>query len=247
MTQAKCVVVCWSRNASDSSNVKYEARVANDHGKLIPLMLEPMKTGEFPMGLDVVQSPDLEGWRGDVGDAHWRRIQKEIEIRVAPLWAKHAIHRLEAGMLAEKKRRESAESHEGALRLQLEQEVQKRVELERTRDTATNQVREDLENLRVHAETLSLLVFRLVKQIKNCPGLIKRRGEIARGTVTYFNKAHGVALVAPDAGGPDIVVAIDDDDDEPWFLGTSEGARLDYFLRTGMDGVAVAVASQPSD
>jgi hypothetical protein len=172
---------------------------------------------------------------------------KEIEIKVAPLWAKRAIHRLEAGLLAERKRRESAESHEAALHRQVEEEVQKRTEIERTRDDASKQVREELENLRVHGETLSLLVFRLVKQIKSRPGLIKRRGEMVGGTVAFFNKAHGVALVVPDKGGPEIVVAVDDDDDDPLFYGLTVGERLDYFLKTGIDGVGFAVGQQPSD
>jgi hypothetical protein len=81
LTQAKCVVVCWSRNASDSDNVKYEARVANEHGKLIPLMLEPLKTDQFPMGLDAIQAPNLAGWRGEVSDARWQRIQKKSRSR----------------------------------------------------------------------------------------------------------------------------------------------------------------------
>lgn len=246
LTRAKSVVVCWSRNAGESDNVKYEARVAKDHGKLIPLMLEPLTVEQFPMGLDAIQAPSLTGWSGDASDDRWQRLQKEIEIKVAPLWAKRGIHRLEASLLAERKRRESAESHEGALRLQVEQEVQKRVEIERTRDAGNKQVREDLENVRTQAEALSQLVLRLVKQIMGRTDLIKRRGEMERGTVTFVNKTHDVALIVPQNGGSDIVVAIYDDEDDDSYFGYSVGERAEYFHKAGIEGVGIAASSQPS-
>lgn len=62
---AKAVIVCWSRAAVASENVRSEARLARNQGRLIQAFLEPC---EPPLFFGERQGVDLAGWRGKVGD-----------------------------------------------------------------------------------------------------------------------------------------------------------------------------------
>ncbi|MFZ4068899.1 MAG: toll/interleukin-1 receptor domain-containing protein [Caulobacterales bacterium] len=63
LSAAKMVVVLWSRESIASPNVRHEAMIARDAGKLVPAMIAPLKPDDFPMGLYLVQSIDLQDWR----------------------------------------------------------------------------------------------------------------------------------------------------------------------------------------
>jgi hypothetical protein len=51
LNRAKCALVFWSVNSIASDNVRHEAMVAKQHGKLVPVMLDALTAEQFPMGL----------------------------------------------------------------------------------------------------------------------------------------------------------------------------------------------------
>ncbi|MGH6866068.1 MAG: toll/interleukin-1 receptor domain-containing protein [Methyloceanibacter sp.] len=51
LTEAKCVVVLWSKHSIESRYVRHETTIAHDEEKIIPVMLDPLKSVKFPMGL----------------------------------------------------------------------------------------------------------------------------------------------------------------------------------------------------
>jgi serine/threonine-protein kinase len=73
LTGAKAVIVCWSRAAVASENVRSEARLARNQGRLIQVFLEPC---EPPLFFGERQGIDLRNWRGAPNDP---RITQLIE------------------------------------------------------------------------------------------------------------------------------------------------------------------------
>ena len=56
LTGAKLVVVLWTRASVASPNVRHEAIIARETGKLLPVMVDELKPTDFPMGLFLVQA-----------------------------------------------------------------------------------------------------------------------------------------------------------------------------------------------
>ena len=50
-----CVIVLWTKASIASPNVRHEAIVAREAGKLLPVMVDNLKPSDFPMGLYMVQ------------------------------------------------------------------------------------------------------------------------------------------------------------------------------------------------
>jgi hypothetical protein len=50
-----CVIVLWSKASIASANVRHEAIVAREAGKLLPVMIDALQPADFPMGLYMVQ------------------------------------------------------------------------------------------------------------------------------------------------------------------------------------------------
>lgn len=70
---AKAVIVCWSPASVASENVRSEARVAREDGRLIQVFIKPSTP---PLFFGERQGVDLSSWRGDASDA---RIGKLVE------------------------------------------------------------------------------------------------------------------------------------------------------------------------
>jgi hypothetical protein len=115
LTQARCAVVFWSASSVASDNVRHEASIARRHGKLIPVLLEPLAVDDFPMGLYSQQAANLAHWTGDLAHAEWRKLAREVEAKLLPAWVQHKVSELEAELVAERSRREAAERRDGAL------------------------------------------------------------------------------------------------------------------------------------
>lgn len=81
LTHAKAAIVLWSKNSIASPNVRHEAIVARDAGKLVPAMIETLKPADFPMGLYLTQAVVLNDWRNAEGRGMPRLIA-EIEARL---------------------------------------------------------------------------------------------------------------------------------------------------------------------
>ena len=65
LADAKSVIVCWSPDAVASENVRSEARVARQDGRLIQVFLKPCTP---PLFFGERQGVDLSSWRGRADD-----------------------------------------------------------------------------------------------------------------------------------------------------------------------------------
>jgi len=65
LADAKVVIVCWSPTSVASENVRAEARVAREDGRLIQVFLKPCSP---PLFFGERQAVDLSKWRGNADD-----------------------------------------------------------------------------------------------------------------------------------------------------------------------------------
>jgi hypothetical protein len=79
---AKAVIVCWSPDAVASENVRSEARVAREDGRLIQLFLKPCSP---PLFFGERQGVDLSNWRGKADDPRIGKIAERVRA-VAAGW-----------------------------------------------------------------------------------------------------------------------------------------------------------------
>ena len=75
LRDAKSVIVCWSPASVASENVRSEARVARNDGRLIQVFLKPC---EPPLFFGERQGVDVGGWRGNAGDPRVARIATSV-------------------------------------------------------------------------------------------------------------------------------------------------------------------------
>jgi hypothetical protein len=73
LTKSKCTIAFWSVTSVLSDNVRHEATVAKQQGKLLSVLLEPLTAEQFPMGLYAQQAANLSNWNGDQGHDEWRK------------------------------------------------------------------------------------------------------------------------------------------------------------------------------
>jgi TIR domain len=140
LAESKCAIVFWSSASAASDNVRHEATVAKQQGKLVAALLEPLTAAQFPMGMYTQQAANLAGWRGDFNDAEWDKLRREVEAKLIPRWMQQRIDDLEAALTVERARREAAESRSRALRAQIAKEAQGDEDLRQERDKAIEQV-----------------------------------------------------------------------------------------------------------
>jgi TIR domain len=140
LNEAKCAIVFWSNNSVGSDNVRHEATLAKQQGKLVPVLLDPLAADQFPMGLYWVQGANLTAWAGDEQHDGWLRLRHEVESKLTPLWVRRQIDTLEAELVAERARREGAERRDRTLREQIAKEAQAQQELTRERDEAREEL-----------------------------------------------------------------------------------------------------------
>ena len=113
LSDSKCATVAWSATSVQSRNVRHEATVAAQQGKLVGLLIDPLTAGEFPMGLYNLQAVNLAAWNGDDTHPDWIKLRDEVEAKLtphAPLWIQRQIHMLEADTSAAQARVKAAES-----------------------------------------------------------------------------------------------------------------------------------------
>ena len=75
LANAKAVIVCWSPDAVASENVRSEARVAREDGRLIQIFLRPCSP---PLFFGERQGIDLSGWRGKPDDPRIAKIADAV-------------------------------------------------------------------------------------------------------------------------------------------------------------------------
>jgi TolB-like protein len=75
LAAAKAVIVCWSPDAVASENVRSEARVARQDGRLIQVFLKPCTP---PLFFGERQGVDLSNWRGKADDPRISEIAESV-------------------------------------------------------------------------------------------------------------------------------------------------------------------------
>jgi TolB-like protein/Flp pilus assembly protein TadD len=75
LAAAKAVIVCWSPASVASENVRSEARVAREDGRLIQVFVEPSAP---PLFFGERQGLDLSKWRGNVDDPRIGRLAETV-------------------------------------------------------------------------------------------------------------------------------------------------------------------------
>ena len=113
LVEAKVVIVCWSKAAVASDNVRSEARWAREQGRLIQLFVEPCSP---PLFFGERQGLDVSDWSGDRTDLHFQRLVSEIRARLdnreaipsgaAPITPESKSHAAEAPPATSSERRQ---------------------------------------------------------------------------------------------------------------------------------------------
>jgi hypothetical protein len=217
--QAKCAIVFWSQTSATSDNVHHEATIAKQHGKLIPVLLDALTAEQFPMGLYSVQGVNLSAWIGDLADAEWLKLQREIEAKLTPMWVRRLTDSLEAELVAERSRREAAERRDKTLRDQIAKEAQTQQELRRERDEALEELtalRSQLADLQRHVASPNAPDAALMQRVKELQAErdrfaaqavdAARKSEALEQYVAGLNRAEaspGMRLERPAPTGPD--------------------------------------------
>jgi hypothetical protein len=150
LTQSKCAIVFWSATSVGSDNVRHEAVVAKQQGKLVSVLLEELSAEQFPMGLYAQQAANLSRWDGDLGYEEWRKLRRDFEAKLTPAWVRRQIDELEAELVGERARREGAEHRDSVLQAQIAKEAKTQQELKRER----NEAREEIAALKITVEEL---------------------------------------------------------------------------------------------
>ena len=198
LARSKCVMAFWSATSVSSDNVRHEATVAKQQGKLISVLLEPLAAEQFPMGLYAQQAANLSDWNGDPGHDRWRKFRREFEAKLMPLWGRRQIDELEAELVGERTRREGAERRDRAMQAQIAKEVEVQQALKRERDDAVDEVAklkatvEELTQARIDAASVRAQMQQDLKQRRD-----EALNEVAalKKTVEELTKARAEAEV----------------------------------------------------
>src|SRR5205823_8659221 len=75
LADAKAVIVCWSPDSVASENVRSEARVAREDGRLIQVFVKPCTP---PLFFGERQGIDLSSWRGKADDPRIAKLTDNI-------------------------------------------------------------------------------------------------------------------------------------------------------------------------
>jgi TIR domain-containing protein/PAN domain-containing protein len=140
LASCKCAIVFWSSASITSRNVRHEATIADQEGKLIPVLLEPLNARQFPMGLYAQQAANLVDWNGDLNNEEWNKLRREYEAKLMPGWVRQQIDQLEAELVAERARRQGVERRDKTLQAQITKEAETQLGLQRERDSALDEI-----------------------------------------------------------------------------------------------------------
>lgn len=83
LERAKCVIVFWSLASITSKKVKQEATIAEQAGKLVQVLIEPLPIQELPPPFHAIQAAVLFDWQGDHADGNWIGFRGAVEAKVA--------------------------------------------------------------------------------------------------------------------------------------------------------------------
>ena len=81
LTGARLVVTLWTKSSVASPNVRHEAIIAREAGKLLPVMVDELAPTDFPMGLFMVQALMI-GRTARQFEAVRAKFQDEVRARI---------------------------------------------------------------------------------------------------------------------------------------------------------------------
>lgn len=145
LVDARVVLVFWSRTAVVSRNVRHEVVIAQELGKLVPVLLEPLSSHEFPMGLYTVEAADLSRWTGTTDDVEWISLLRHVERRATPRWVELRMTELEYRTRAEIERRQAAELALSELRADFEKSTRQQASLIQAQELSLAETRAESE------------------------------------------------------------------------------------------------------
>ncbi len=90
---ARCAIVFWSEHSVQSRNVRHEAAIAWDAGKLIPVLLDPLTAEQFPMGHYTTQA--IVPPAGGLGDGAKQRLLAEMVVKEVHHWMRRRLAELD--------------------------------------------------------------------------------------------------------------------------------------------------------
>jgi TIR domain len=140
LAKSKCAVVFWSTASVASKHVQHEARIADEQSKLIPVLLEPLTTHQFPLGLHAREAANLSNWNGDQDNEEWSNLWRQCEAKLTPLWIRKRIEEKDAQLVGERARRQVAERRDQAQQAEIVKRAETQQELERARDSALDEI-----------------------------------------------------------------------------------------------------------
>ena len=140
LAKCKCAMAFWSAASVASDNVRHEAVVAKQQGKLISVLLESLTAQQFPMGLYAQQAANLADWNGDLNHKEWRKLRREYEAKLIPTWVRQQLDELEAELVGERARRDGVERRDKTLQAQIAKEAQAHQDLKREFDKSLDEV-----------------------------------------------------------------------------------------------------------
>lgn len=77
LTEAKCIIVVWSKQSISSPYVRAEANEGIDRQVLLPVMIEEVK---IPLVFRQIQTALLVDWHGSAKDPEFEKLVKDIEV-----------------------------------------------------------------------------------------------------------------------------------------------------------------------
>ena len=95
LSEAKAVIVLWSKSATQSQWVRAEADYARNAGKLVQARVDRSTP---PIPFNQFQCAELGGWRGGTSQAGWAKLQASVHALVGG--EQHAVSPAKAGSLA---------------------------------------------------------------------------------------------------------------------------------------------------
>jgi hypothetical protein len=131
LADARCAVVAWSVHSVASDNVRHEATIARQQDRLVPLLIDALGVDRFPMGLYATQAANLTAWSGGTDDPEWQKLVAAVQAKATPRFVRQMMDALDAELVAERARRETAERRDRTLREQIAKEAQASQELRR--------------------------------------------------------------------------------------------------------------------
>ena len=76
LTEARCVIVVWSRRSVQSRYVKDEAVFALQHNKLVPVAIDEVA---LPFRFQTIHTPRFIGWKGSTTSQAFRPLIEAVQ------------------------------------------------------------------------------------------------------------------------------------------------------------------------